>query len=86
LQLIHWEVKVRLATVFLSIPKEIDCFKPLHVRMASRFQIFATPSHYDFEIFSRFPRRNSMAGKEKFHGGHFPKYIVLQAVFWYLRS
>ena len=26
-----------------------------------------------------------MAGKEKFHGGHFPKCIVLQAVFCYLR-
>ena len=26
-----------------------------------------------------------MAGKEKFQGGHFPKCIVLQAVFWYLR-
>jgi len=26
-----------------------------------------------------------MAGKERFHGGHFPKSIVLQAVFWYLR-
>ena len=26
-----------------------------------------------------------MAGKERFHGGHFPKCIVLQAVFWYLR-
>ena len=26
-----------------------------------------------------------MAGKEKFHGGNFPKCIVLQAVFWYLR-
>ena len=26
-----------------------------------------------------------MASKERFHGGHFPKCIVLQAVFWYLR-
>ena len=26
-----------------------------------------------------------MAGKERFHGGHFPKCIVLQAIFWYLR-
>ena len=26
-----------------------------------------------------------MASKERFHGGHFPKRIVLQAVFWYLR-
>ena len=26
-----------------------------------------------------------MAGKEKFHGGHFPKCIVRQAVFWNLR-
>ncbi len=26
-----------------------------------------------------------MAGKERFNGGHFPKCIVLQAVFWYLR-
>jgi putative transposase len=26
-----------------------------------------------------------MAGKERLHGGHFPKCIVLQAVFWYLR-
>ena len=26
-----------------------------------------------------------MAGKERFHGGHFPKCIVFQAVFWYLR-
>lgn len=28
---------------------------------------------------------SSMASKERFHGGHFPKRIVLQAVFWYLR-
>lgn len=27
----------------------------------------------------------SMAGKERSHGWHFPKSIVLQAVFWYLR-
>jgi putative transposase len=26
-----------------------------------------------------------MVGKERFHGGHFPKSIGLQAVFWYLR-
>jgi putative transposase len=26
-----------------------------------------------------------MAGKERFHGGHFPKRIVLQVVLWYLR-
>jgi len=26
-----------------------------------------------------------MAGEERFHGGHFPKCIVLQTVFWYLR-
>ncbi len=26
-----------------------------------------------------------MVSKERFHGGHFPKHIVLQAVFWYLR-
>ncbi len=26
-----------------------------------------------------------MAGKERFHGEHFPKCIVLQAVYWYLR-
>ena len=26
-----------------------------------------------------------MASEERFHGGHFPKHIVLQAVFWYLR-
>ena len=26
-----------------------------------------------------------MAGKERSHGGHFPKCIVLQAIFWYLR-
>ncbi len=26
-----------------------------------------------------------MAGKERFYGGHFPKCIVLQSVFWYLR-
>jgi putative transposase len=26
-----------------------------------------------------------MASKERFHCGHFPKCIVLQAVFWYLR-
>ncbi len=26
-----------------------------------------------------------MAGKERLHGGHFPKCIVLQAIFWYLR-
>jgi len=26
-----------------------------------------------------------MTSKERFHGGHFPKCIVLQAVFWYLR-
>ena len=28
---------------------------------------------------------SSMASEERFHGGHFPKHIVLQAVFWYLR-
>ncbi len=28
---------------------------------------------------------DSIAGKERFQGGHFPKCIVLQAVFWYLR-
>jgi len=27
-----------------------------------------------------------MASEERFHGGHFPKHIVLQAVFWYLRN
>ncbi len=26
-----------------------------------------------------------MAGKERFRGVHFPKGIVLQAVYWYLR-
>ncbi len=26
-----------------------------------------------------------MASEERFRGGHFPKHIVLQAVFWYLR-
>ncbi len=26
-----------------------------------------------------------MASEERFHDGHFPKCIVLQAVFWYLR-
>lgn len=26
-----------------------------------------------------------MASEERFHGGHFPKHIVFQAVFWYLR-
>ncbi len=26
-----------------------------------------------------------MVGEERFHGGHFPKHIVLQVVFWYLR-
>ena len=26
----------------------------------------------------------SMAGKERFHGGHFSKCIILQAIFWYL--
>src|SRR5210317_1437406 len=26
-----------------------------------------------------------MTGKERFRGGHFPKSIVLQSVFWYLR-
>ena len=26
-----------------------------------------------------------MAGKERFYGGHLPKGIVLQAVFWYRR-
>ena len=26
-----------------------------------------------------------MASEERFHGGHFPKHIVLQAIFWYLR-
>lgn len=26
-----------------------------------------------------------IAGKERLYGGHFPKCIVLQAVFWYLR-
>jgi putative transposase len=26
-----------------------------------------------------------MAGKERFHGGHFPKFIVLQVIFWHLR-
>ncbi len=26
-----------------------------------------------------------MADEERFHGGHFPKHIVLHAVFWYLR-
>ena len=36
-------------------------------------------------IFSFSVEEVPMAGKERFHGGHFPKCIVLQSVFWYLR-
>jgi len=36
-------------------------------------------------IFSFSVEEVSMAGKERFHGGHFPKCILLQAGFWDLR-